>query len=197
MKRPKKPSWKPAPIEPARARDDRPLIVGTVAGQHGVRGWLKVFSHMRPREEILQYERWLLAPRHAAPARDAHDWREVEVAAVRAHGKQLLAKVAGIDTRDAAEELAGMRIAVHRAQLPPPAAGEYYWSDLIGMRVVNRDGEMLGRVDHLLETGANDVLSVMREDARGLCAERLLPWGAGVIVEVDAAGGCIRVDWEA
>ncbi|MGR3985214.1 MAG: ribosome maturation factor RimM [Gammaproteobacteria bacterium] len=198
MKRPKKPNPKPAPAEAAEQirlrppRDDSPLIVGEITGQHGVRGWLKIFSHMRPVEEILQCRRWLLSPQHAA-----HAWRDCEVAEARAQGKRLLAKLAGIDTREAAEELTGMRIAVRRSQLPAAAAGEHYWSDLIGLRVVNRDGVLLGRVDHLLETGANDVLAVAHEDAHGVRAERLLPWGAGVIDEVDAAGGCIRVDWEA
>ncbi|MDA8015261.1 MAG: ribosome maturation factor RimM [Gammaproteobacteria bacterium] len=180
------------PTETAHARPEEPLLVGRVCGLHGVRGWIKVFSYMRPPEEILQYERWLLAPPRA------HAWRSVRVAEARAQGRQLLAKLAGVDTRDAAEEFSGVRIALRPAQLPPPAAGEYYWSDLIGMRVVNREGVLLGRVDHLLETGANDVLALARDGAHGGENNlRLLPWGDGVVDKVDAAGKCIHVNWDA
>lgn len=171
----------------ASAADSAPVIVGKIAGQHGVKGWLKVHSYTRPAAQILRYRRWLLAGR-----RDACDWRPVQVAAAREQAPRLLAKLAGVDDRTAGEELAGQWIAVAESQLARLPPGEYYWSDLIGLAVVNRAGAELGVVDHLLETGANDVL-VVRDGA----TERLLPWSPRAIVAVDVAAGRLRVDWDA
>ena len=179
-----------------------PVIVGKISGQYGVKGWIKVYSYTRPAAQILEYARWMLA---AQP--DSADWQSVTVASVRRQSKKLLAKLAGIDDRSGADELLGKWIAVRPSQLPRLPRGEYYWSDLTGLGVVNQDGVELGVVAHLVETGANDVL-VVRDDpanvaadataaADGIAAagERLLPWLPEVIVEVDLEGGRIRVEW--
>ncbi|MGI9310573.1 MAG: ribosome maturation factor RimM [bacterium] len=183
--------------EPSRAQcdaDQSPVIVGRIAGSHGVRGWVKVESFTRPAQEILQYRRWLLAQQ-----RDADDWRAVQVALTRGQPKSLLAKLDGIDARDDSDALRGQWIAVRRAQLARLAPGEYYWSDLIGLAVINQDGVELGVVDHLLETGANDVLVVRGRDAADEAGapEHLLPWSPQAIVAVDLGSGCLRVRWDA
>ena len=148
-----------------------------------MRGWVRVYSYTRPRENILGYSPWYL--------KGAGDWRPRELAAGRRHGKGVVARLAGCDDRDQALQLVGAEIAIRREQLPEPEAGEYYWRDLQGLRVVNRDGEMLGVVDHLIETGANDVLVVSGE------RERLIPFVMGqVILEVDLDAGLMRVDWD-
>ena len=167
-----------------------PVVLGKISGQHGVKGWITVRSYTRPAAQILDYAEWMLGARA-----DADDWQPVRVAATR-QSKKLLAKLAGVDDRTAAEALAGRWIAVQSSQLPPLPRGEYYWSDLTGLRVVNQDGVELGVVDHLVETGANDVLAVQRPGPPGAAGERLLPWSPTVIVEVDLEGGCIRVAWD-
>ena len=107
------------------------------------------------------------------------------------HGKAVIARLDDIGDRDEAAELVGCEVAVSRQALPQPEAGSYYWADLEGLRVVNRDGAELGRVDYLLETGANDVLVIQGD------SERLIPFVIDeVVLDVDLAGGVITVDWE-
>lgn len=165
--------------------NDRPdvLIVGRISGLYGVRGWLKVYSYTEPRENIVEYSPWLIG-------RENH-WRSVEVEEGRAQGKGVVAKLAGCDDRDAAALLVGQDIAIRRDQLQAPQAGEYYWADLEGLRVVTLEGVELGVVDHLFETGANDVVVVRGE------RERLLPFVQGdVIRRIDLQAGVMEVDWD-
>jgi len=168
---------------------DAAVILGKIAGPYGVKGWLKVHSFTRPPAQILRYQNWLLAADRGAG--DAA-WRPARVESTREAGPKLLAKLTGVDDRTAGAALAGRWIAVAESQLEKLPAGEYYWSDLIGLTVVNRDGVELGAVENLIETGANDVL-VVRDG--GL--ERLLPWAPRVIDEVEMDAGRLRVDWGA
>ena len=101
-------------------------------------------------------------------------------------------KLRGVDDRDAAAALAGQWIGIARAQLPTLPDGEYYWHDLLGLAVLTDAGDDLGVVDHIIETGANDVLAV-----RHAGGERLLPWSPDVVGSVDLAGGRIYVRWDA
>lgn len=165
------------------SRPDGLVHFGRITGLFGVQGWVKVFSHARPREAIVDYSPWLV--------KTAGDWREMVVEAGRAHGKGVVVKLAGVDDRDQASQLIGADIAIRYAQLPPPSKGEYYWAQLVGLEVVNLAGQSLGKVDHLFETGANDVLVVRNGK------ERWLPVTADVFREVDLEAGLIRVDWDA
>lgn len=163
---------------------DTLVTVGRISGVYGVKGWLRIYSYTEPRDNILQYNPWQL--------RLPDGWRSVKVLAGRSHGKGVIAQLDGCDDRDQAARWVDVEIAVRRAQLPVAAAGEYYWRDLIGLRVVNQDGEALGVVDHLLETGANDVLVVRGE------RERLIPYVLGeVVTAVDLEAGELQVDWDA
>lgn len=118
-------------------------------------------------------------------------WSTTGVAEGKAHGKGVIARLEGCEDRDAAMRLLDREIAVNRDQLPEPEQGEYYWHDLQGMQVINQQGERLGEVESLLETGANDVLVVRGE------RERLIPFVSGpVIISVDRDAGEIRVDWD-
>jgi len=159
--------------------DQRLIVLGRISGLYGVRGWVRVFSETEPRENILRYSPWLL------------DGEPRPVAEGKRHGKGLVARLAGCEDRDQAAGLIGKSIAVRRAQLPPPRPDEFYWADLEGMTVETLSGTGLGRVSHLFETGANDVLVVQGE------RERLLPfvWD-DVIKDVDFDAGVIRVDWD-
>ena len=161
-----------------------PVIVGQVAGVFGVKGWIKVRSHTAPYDNILNYSPWYLK-------QDGH-WQAYELVSGQKHSKGLIAQLKGCDDRDVAAGLVGQEIAISREQLPETGEGEYYWSDLIGLEVKNRQGELLGKVVQLMETGANDVLVVKGE--RG---ETLIPYVIGhYVLSVDLSAGCIEVDWE-
>jgi len=169
---------------------DEVLVVGRIVSVHGVKGWVKVYSHTDPMENIFDYQPWHLL--------EGGVWKPVKLTGKRRQGKGLVAGFEGYEDRDrAARELVGRDIAVPRSQLPESGDGEYYWRDLIGLRVKLDDGRDLGRVHGLMETGANDVL-VVRGDAESLDRqERLLPWTPGQVVSaVDLEAGELRVDWD-
>jgi 16S rRNA processing protein RimM len=159
------------------------VVFGQVRGVFGVRGWLRVQSFTEPLDNILSYSPWRI---DCAGERGCHD-----VVSGRRHGHGLIACLTGIADRDAAAALVGGSIAVDRSALPITSTGEYYWADLEGLAVVNGDGRRLGRVDYLLETGANDVMVVAGE------RERLIPFVPGeVVLNVDLAEQTIRVAWD-
>lgn len=159
------------------------IPVGRIQGLYGVKGWVKVLSHTDPRENILRYRPWYLN-------RDGR-WSPTDITAGRRHGKTVIAHLSGIDDRDRAAALLGTEIALRRDQLPPPGKGEYYWVDLEGLQVVTNTGVNLGRISHLFETGANDVI-VVRGDK-----ERLIPFvEPDVVREVDFDRGRMLVDWD-
>ena len=162
-------------------RPDRQVLVGRIVGLFGVRGWVKVYSYTRPREAILNYSPWQIQVAGA--------WRTLDVAEGRAQGSGLVARLAGYESRDGAADLVGADVAIAAAQLPAAGEREYYWAELVGLRVVNLADQELGRVSHLFETGANDVLVVRGE------RERLIPFGKDVVKSVDLDAGVIRVDW--
>lgn len=165
-------------------QDSRQLVtLGRISGLYGVNGWVRVFSHTAPRENIGAYSPWLVRS-------DGH-WNSYEVEAVRRHGKGVVARLAGVEDRDAAAALLGADIAVTRDQLGEPDAGEYYWTDLEGLEVVTTEGTLLGVIDHLFETGANDVMVVKGD------RERLVPFVApDVVREVDLESGRVVVAWD-
>ena len=181
----------PAELSTTESPPTEYIIVGRIAGQYGVSGWVALTSYMRPPAQILQYRRWLTGG--AFGDGDEAMWTPMQVAETHGRGDKLRVKLDGVDDREAAARLRGRPIAVAKSQLAKLTAGEYYWHELIGLTVINRAGETLGTVDHLLETGANDVLVVR---AGGALNEQLLPWSPYVIDKVDVAGGRIAVNWE-
>lgn len=161
------------------------LTIGYVSGIYGVHGWVKVFSHTDPRENILNYSPWLLNVNG--------EWQLFEVldGQTQQGGKSVVAKLSGISDRDLARSYMGCDIAISKHQLPEIDDG-YYWSELIGCAVVNENGMQIGFVDNLLETGAHDVLRVKREDSF-----ELIPFVVDeFILEIDLDNKLIRVDWE-
>lgn len=163
--------------------------VGKVSGLFGVKGWIKVFSDTQPRENILTYSPWFVK----------HDgqWQEFKLLTGKAHGKGVIAHLAGCTDRDIAAELIGSEIAIKRDQLLEAAPGEYYWSDLKGLKVINLESIELGHVASMLETGANDVMVVHEVGKKGK-QERLIPFVTeDTIREVNIEQGFITVDWDA
>jgi 16S rRNA processing protein RimM len=161
------------------------IVMGRVVSAHGVRGWVKIQPYTEYLDSLLDYRTWWLGDGQGR-------WREVKVAQCEAHSKVLVAQLPNCPDRNAAERLKGLLIAVPRSELPRQQEGEYYWTDLIGMSVVNETGKQLGVVANLLETGANQVLCVT---ANG--DEILIPFVATAIKQVDLANKIIRVDWAA
>lgn len=160
--------------------------LGRITAVHGLRGAVKLESWTAPRQQIFSYLPWLLE----LPDGGAREFASVSGSG---HDKALRALLPGITERDAALALVGSRIYAPRASLPPAEPGSYYWADLIGLEVVNTSGLVLGHVDHLVATGANDVL-VLRDVAG---REQLLPFvQERYVKEVDLEAGRIRVDWD-
>ena len=170
---------------------DEKLIVGKISGVFGVKGWVKVHSDTEPREGITDYNPWYLQQGSHGNGK----WREIRVEQGRRHAKTVIAKLEHVDDRDAAMLLTGAVIAIKAEQLPVLGKKEFYWRDLVGLRVINTKGIELGTVQRLIETGANDVL-VVGDSARG-GREHLVPWTPGnAVLEVDLEHGQIRVDWD-
>lgn len=162
------------------------VVLGRVSGLYGVKGWVKVYSETDPPANILDYSPWYL--------KLAGSWHPFELQEGRVHGKGIIALLGNCTNRDEAGSLVGAAIAITRNQLPVLAEDEYYWTDLIGLEVLTLTGESLGKVDHLLETGANDVLVVRSGDSQ----ECLIPYVKGdVVKEINLAKGWLRVDWHA
>lgn len=163
---------------------DREIVVGRVGRPHGLKGWCRVWSFTEPQHELLEYP--TLIARHGVRR------STLKIADIQADARDrtLLLRFEGFDDRDAVQALGSAELLVRRAEMPAPAPGEYYWADLEGLEVRNRQGISLGTVDHLLQTGANDVLVLRGE------RERLIPFVQGqVVLEVDIAGGRMQVDW--
>jgi 16S rRNA processing protein RimM len=169
-------------IDSHHAQDDV-LVVGRIASPFGVRGWLRITAFTAVAESLLEYSPWYLKVKG--------QWQAVEPLAGRHHGTGLVVQLKDCHDRDAAAALTGTDIGIYRSQLPPADADEYYWSDLIGMQVITKDDRVLGVVDHLFETGANDVIVVKGEQ------EYLVPYIKGQVVKsVDLEARIIRVEWD-
>ncbi|VAW54028.1 16S rRNA processing protein RimM [hydrothermal vent metagenome] len=159
------------------------ISLGNISGVFGVKGWIKVHSFTDPREKIVEYGAWQI--KHQGK------WQEVKLSAGKRQGKTIVVKLIGLDDRDEAMLYQGDEIAIYPQQLDPLKSGEYYWHQLTGLAVLTSKGVDLGKVDHLLETGANDVL-VVRGDR-----ERLIPFTMGnAVISVNLQTETITVDWD-
>jgi 16S rRNA processing protein RimM len=161
------------------------VIMGRVAAAHGIRGWVRIQPFTEYIDSLLDYKSWWIGQEHGP-------WREVTVQQCEVHNKTLAAQLPDCPDRNAAEKLKGLLIAVPRSSMPEQRDDEYYWSDLVGLTVINESGATLGTVESLLETGANQVLSV-----KGDSGTLLIPFVATAIKQVDVQNKCIKVDWSA
>ena len=150
--------------------------MGRVAGSYGVRGWIRV---ERPTQALADCGKWWIGGQ-AYPVEET-----------KAHSGALLAKLAGIGSREAALELKGSEVAVQREALPEPEQGKYYLTDLVGLEVVNEQGQVLGVVRRIFSNGAQDVMELVGDRTR------LLPWVAAVVKEVDLPNRRVKVEWGA
>jgi len=169
------------------SRDDL-IQVGHVHTAYGIKGWVWVMSRTEPIANIFSYGPWYLDR--------AGTLAKVVLVDHRAQGKGLVAQFAGCEDRNSADLMIGATIWVPKSALQTLAADEYFWSDLIGMRVVTEQGVLLGCVDDMMETGANDVIVLKACDGSVDDQERLLPWVDQVVLKVDREAKCITVDWD-
>ena len=182
--------------------EDDLLVVGKITGCYGVKGWVKIHSYTEPRENFLRFGKWMLQRRGAAEPIEFDDGR--------VQGKGLVAHIAGVDDRTRAEAYSGLEVAVSADSLPALEEGDYYWSQLQGLQVWCREEHepggdetdsndmrvLLGTVDYLIETGANDVLVVKPSTESIDDRERLIPYLPGdVVTRVDLDRAVIEVDW--
>jgi len=175
--------------------------VGRVLGAWGIQGGIKVKPYAADPQALFSSRRWYVEPpmvpagptvagvRGAAPLP-----RLLRITEARSQGEWVVARAQELPDRNAAEAMRGARILVSRASFPTPDADEFYWIDLIGLAVVNREGAPLGTVVGLIETGPHCVLRLARAEGEG--AERLIPFVNAYVDRVDLGGRCIHVDWD-
>ncbi|MFK8051739.1 MAG: ribosome maturation factor RimM [Woeseiaceae bacterium] len=157
------------------------VIVGEIRGIYGVKGWVRLFSWTSPRENLLRFS--------AFEDQNGKTWTLVRG---RPQGKGLIGQLKGVDDRDAAAALNGTMLTVARDALPATEKDEYYWADLEGCSVSDMEGQLIGLVDYLIETGSNDVLVVRTSDG----VETLIPFiTESVVKTVDIDAKRIVVDW--
>lgn len=190
------------------ASDSEIIILGRITGVYGVKGWVKVFSYTDPMEAIVDYSPWYLRPEAVIQkSRKSAAWSKVKLKAGKRHAKTVVAKLEHCNDRDAAQAYIGSEIAIEQNQLEVLTdKNEYYWRDLIGLRVINQQAVELGVVTKILETGANDVLVVAAVDVTEADIksgdttggkEYLIPWTMQqAIIAVDLGNGVIEVDWD-
>jgi len=176
--------------------------LGRVLDAWGIKGWVRIQPHSADTEALFASNDWFLQPPEARFARGFSAFSgcvAVRVAELKVHADGLVARFDGLADRNAAEALKGCRISLPRSAFPEPTEGEYYWVDLIGLEVVNREGVHLGVVRDLMTTGPTSVLVLeYPETVNGAdtTAERLIPFVDAYIDAVDKAQRRITADWQ-
>lgn len=189
--------------EPAQLPPDA-IEVGTVVDAWGVKGWLKVLPHSSDPQALFSSKRWYLLPRVGnrpaeaplAGAPSSQNARLLRVREARQHAKVVVAQIDGIESRDEALELRSGQLFVPRSGFPTPQIDEYYWVDLIGLKVVNREGLDMGGVVALHPTGPHSVLVLESLDAAGKKSQRMIPFVAAYVDSVSLQERKIVVDWQ-
>ncbi len=161
------------------------ILLGKISGVHGIKGWVKVFSYTSPRLKITNYEKWLIG--------DKDQWKTFQIVEGKKQGKNIIASLEGVVSRNQAEELIGKQIKIHSDQLEKLSENEFFWRDLIGLSVKTTDGIDLGKIDWIFDTGSNDVIVVKDKEKK----ERMLPFLFNdVIKSVDLEKSLMIVDWD-
>lgn len=171
------------------------IEVGRIADAWGIKGWFKVLPYSADPEALFSSKRWFLMPTEKG-VKTFSGVAKLAITEAKIHSGTVVALARAVDDRNAAEALRGARIFVSRSSFPTAEKDEYYWVDLIGLSVVNREGVALGSVKELLSTGAQTVL-VMDYEQDGKTLERMIPFVAVYIDDVDLPARRILVDWQA
>ena len=171
------------------------IEVGRIADAWGIKGWFKILPHSASPEALFSSKRWYLQPTERG-VKTFTGTALLRVREAKEHSGAVVASAHEVDERSAAEALKGARIFVPRSSFPTASQDEYYWVDLIGLAVVNREGLALGTVRELLSTGLQTVL-VLEFEVDGKSQERLIPFVAAYVDAVDLAARRVTVDWQA
>ena len=164
--------------------DDKKIYLGKITGVHGIKGWLKIQSFSSPLENILNYPLWIINNR------GQEGFYSVEQG--RKHSNKIIVKLEKIDDRTKAESFINSKIKIMRSDLPKLSNESYYWSDLEGLSVLNSEEKLIGIVDSLIETGANDVMVVNTTKDKRI----LIPFVMHAIIkEVSIELNYVKVDW--
>lgn len=189
-------------LKPSALPDDS-IEVGRVLDAWGVKGWLKIIPHSAQPEALFSAKSWFLQAPDAKfrPGFNAFQGTvAITVDEAKTHSDSVVAKFDGLDDRNDAEALRGCRIFLPRSSFPKASTDEYYWVDLIGLSVVNREGIPLGCVRDLMVTGPHSVLCVeyqaSQDDGSSKAEERMIPFVSAYVDAVDIAGKLITVDWQ-
>ena len=192
----------PLNLKPSALPDDA-IEVGRILDAWGVKGWLKVLPHSTHPEALFSAKSWFLQAPDAKFRPGFSTFTStvsVSIDEAKTHSDSVVAKLAGLDDRNDAEALRGCRIFLPRSCFPAASTDEYYWVDLIGLNVVNREGVALGCVRDLMATGPNAVLCIeyqaAQDDGSSKLDERMVPFVSAYVDSVDLAGKLITVDWQ-
>ncbi len=170
------------------------IEVGRILDAWGIKGWFKILSHSADPQALFSSKRWFILPSEKG-AKTFSGVRKLAIKEAKTHSDTVVATAQDVDDRTAAEALRGARIFVSRASFPTADKDEFYWVDLIGLNVMNREGVGLGQVKELLSTGAQTVL-VMEFVQDGRTQERMIPFVAVYVDDVDTVKRLITVDWQ-
>ena len=161
------------------------VIMGYVSGAFGVRGWIKLHTDTEYADSLFDYPVWWLG-------KPGKTWQPYTLVEGAVQSKNVVARLKGVDDRDQAFAIRGLTIAVPRDELPAAGENEYYWADLIGLVVVNPQGETLGTIVDMMQTGAHDIMVV-----RGDTGEHLIPFVEPILLDIDQSARQVRVEWAA
>ncbi len=165
-------------------KDDKKIYLGKITGVHGVKGWLKIQSFSSPPENILNYPQWIINNQ------GEEDFYSIEKG--RKQNNKIVVKLEKIDDRNTAESLINSKIQILRSDLPKLPNENYYWSDLVGLSVLNSEEKVIGKIESLIETGANDVMVIKTAKDKRV----LVPFVMHEIIkEVNVELNYIKIDW--
>ena len=170
-------------IYPDNDEANRFVIVGRMGSTYGVKGWIKIHSYTDPVESLLDYRPWYI--------NRTGQWQEISMTEGKVHGRGIIAHMEGVDVKEDAKYFAGVEVAVHRDQLPPLETGEFYLDDLPGLNVITIQGNLLGEVQQVLETGASEVLVIngQKQHMVPLVLDRY-------VKKIDFKQKLVTVDWD-
>jgi len=180
-------------LEPVALPDDA-VEVGRILDAWGIKGWFKIQPHSASPEALFSSKRWFLQPTERGP-RPFEGTVLLRIVQAKEHSDSVVASAEDIPDRNTAERLKGSRIFISRSSFPTPSPDEFYWVDLMGLQVINREGVELGTVTDLMATGPNTVL-VLQWQAQGQTLERMIPFVNAYIDSVDLKARRILVDWQ-
>lgn len=161
------------------------VVVGQLGSPHGVKGWIRVNSFTEPADNLLDYQPWLVRRKGES------EGKLMTYAKAEYHAKGIVVLLENITDRDVVAQYTQSEILVDRSVLPVLSDNEFYWNDLEGLSVLTSEGVLLGKVDHLLETGSNDVLVIKGEK------QHLIPYLMGdIVLNVDLTSKTILVNWD-